>query len=317
MSEFEFPVRGEAPDLDLYVVVVGAGSIGRRHIDNLLRMGPRVAAVDPLDVRLPDAVKHYRTLREVGKPDAVLVCTPASERLSVIREAVVLGSAIFIEKPLALMYEDAENIAALISGYPRAVQVGFNLRFDPDMQAFAAALPDLGRPMYAQVRCSSFLPRWRPGRDYAATPSARAALGGGILREASHELDLINWLFSPRSVAVGAAVRKVSDLDIDCEDIVMAVMETETGMLISLHLDFCTPGYSRSVRVVGTKDDAEWRLMPDSPMYEREIAHFLDCVVNGKTPAVGLADGLRAMELDALIREAGRAFDAGRARLAA
>ncbi|MCR4338943.1 MAG: Gfo/Idh/MocA family oxidoreductase [Gemmatimonadaceae bacterium] len=317
-SEFEFPRMGEAPDLDLSVAVVGCGSIGRRHIQTLLKQGPRIVGVDPLDVPLPDSVQHYRTLREAGKVDAVLVCTPASDRIRIIREALAMGAHLFIEKPLAMTYAEAEEIAALVAEYPhRKVMLGYNLRFDPDLQTFAAQLPDLGRLMYAQVRCSSYLPRWRPGRDYSQTPSARAALGGGILREASHELDLINWLFSPKSVAIGASMRKVSDLDIDCEDLVAATLETETGLVIELHLDFITPGYSRGIRVVGTKGEAEWRLGPESPMYEREIAHFLDCVVNNKKPAVGIGDGLRAMELDQLIRAASAAFDEARGRLAA
>ncbi len=316
MGEFEFPFpRGEAPDVDLSVAVVGCGSIGQRHIRSLLRMGPGIVGVDKNVVPMPDCVPLFGSLAAAGKVDAVLVCTPATEHLAVVREAVAMGAAVFIEKPLAASYEEAEEIAELLKG--KTAMMGYNLRFDPAMQRFAARLPELGRLMYAQIRCSSFLPRWRPGRDYRETPSARAALGGGILREASHELDIINWLFAPHMVAIGASMRKLSDLEIDVEDTVAATIETESGLIIELHLDFCTPGYDRSIRVVGTKGDAEWHLLNDSPMYEREMAHFIECVLEKRKPSVTVEDGLRAIDLDYLIRTASKSFDMARRRLAA
>ena len=313
MNEIGFPFAAEAPDLDLSVAVVGCGSIGQRHIQHLLRLGPRIVGVDLLDVRLPYSVPHFRTLHEAGKVDAVLVCTPASERIGIICQAMAMGAHLFIEKPLATTYEEAEEIAELVAHYPdRIVMMGYNLRFDPDLQNFVAHLPALGRPMYAQIRCSSFLPDWRPGRAYSQTVSARAALGGGILREANHELDLINWLFAPRSVAIAAFVGKTSDLDVDIEDLVSATLVTDTDLIIELHLDFCTPGYQRFIRVVGTKDEATWNLLPNSPMYQREMEYFLDCILAGKKPAAGITEGLWTMRLDWAIRSAGRVFAASR-----
>ena len=305
-SEFEFPMVGEAPDLDLSVAVVGCGSIGQRHIRSLLKMGPRVVGVDPRDVKMPDAVKRVRTLREAGQADAVLVCTPASERIGTIRKALSMGAHLFVEKPLALTYEAAQKVSALVAEYPqRVVMMGYNLRFDPDLQTFAASLPDLGPLIGVEVRCSSWLPDWRAGRDYRETPSAKSSLGGGILREASHELDLVNWLFG-FAARVEATMARTSSFEIDVEDTVDALIDTHSGVPVGLHLDFCTPGYERTVRVFAQGTSAEWHLLPGSPMYELEMAHFLDCVVNGRRPAVTAADGLRAMALDAMIREAAR-----------
>src|SRR2546421_323520 len=69
----------------------------------------------------------------------------------------------------------------------------------------------------AEVRTASWLPGWRPGRDYRATYSASRALGGGVLRDMSHELDYPSWLFGPwrRLTALGG---HLSPLEIESDD---------------------------------------------------------------------------------------------------
>ena len=48
---------------------------------------------------------------------------------------------------------------------------------------------------------------WRPGRDHRTTASATQQAGGGVLRDLSHELDYLLWLFGPwqRVAALGGS----------------------------------------------------------------------------------------------------------------
>ena len=287
------------------VAVVGAGSIGRRHIDTLLSLGQDVVVVDPADPPLPNAVARRPRLADLRDCRAALICTPASERLPIIDELIDMGIDLFIEKPLALDLGQAKAIAELVATYPRrVVMMGYNLRFDPDLFRAVLRIRGMGRIAHARFLCSSYLPQWRAGRDYRDTPSAKASLGGGILREASHELDLVNWIFQPllRNAEIAATLERRSELEIDVEDTAHIRVRIPNGPAIDLDLDFCTPGYRRSLTVVGDGPTIEWHLLNDSPMYRKEMEHFLWCVENRIQPRVGITDGLLAMALDHRIR---------------
>src|SRR3989344_7108823 len=92
-------------------LVVGTGSIGRRHFGNLLSLGYRDVAVvrsrRRMDVPQREFFRKYQprvfydlsfALRE--KPDAVFVCNPTSLHMPTARRAIRAGSHVFIAKPV-------------------------------------------------------------------------------------------------------------------------------------------------------------------------------------------------------------------------
>ena len=71
------------------------------------------------------------------------------------------------------------------------------LRFLETLQCFRAEMAAGRIGAVHAVRCEigQYLPAWRPDADYRTTVSAQKALGGGVLLELSHELDLLRWVF--------------------------------------------------------------------------------------------------------------------------
>ena len=67
------------------------------------------------------------------------------------------------------------------------------------------------------IEAGNDLRRWRPDTDYKSSVSASARLGGGVLRELSHELDYLMWIFG-KPVWVSAHLSIVSDLGLQVED---------------------------------------------------------------------------------------------------
>ncbi|MFG1807786.1 Gfo/Idh/MocA family protein [Streptomyces sp. NPDC049040] len=131
-----------AVDEDLSAVVVGAGSQGRVHGRGHLAAGVRLTGLADVDTGSAEALAaelgvpgvhgDFRELLAATRPDIVSVCTPPAFHLEVVRAAVAAGArAIHCEKPIALSYGDALEMAACAAD--AGVQLTFNLqrRFDP------------------------------------------------------------------------------------------------------------------------------------------------------------------------------------------
>jgi predicted dehydrogenase len=137
---------------------------------------------------------------------------------------------VLVEKPLF-----AEP-AALPANRFGALHVGYNLRFHPLLQAIARLLAE-EPAISAQVYVGQFLPDWRPGRDYRRTASAGRAAGGGVLRDLSHELDYMSWLFGPcrRVAALGG---HLGPLAIETDDVQALLLSFERCPVATAQLNY-------------------------------------------------------------------------------
>ena len=197
-------------------LVLGCGSIGQRHITHLRQLGlSDIAAVDTSAsardrVRSALGVPVLDRLEEGlnRRPDVVLVCTPASSHLELARRAVDAGAHVFVEKPLATGLEGtAELLRRAVAG-DRVVHVGYNLRYHPAVKAAQEVVRSgrLGKILMAHLEFGLYLGKWWKGRDYRDSYMARRDLGGGLILDSSHEIDLaLLFLGAVREVSAYAA----------------------------------------------------------------------------------------------------------------
>src|ERR1700691_5399825 len=124
-------------------LVVGCGSIGRRHAKNLKSLGLRHFAFCDTN---PEALKQcsedvkgelfsdYKEALQSFKPDFALICTPPVCHVDEALAALQAGSHVFIEKPLSHESAGVQVLIAEARRHDRNVQVGYNLRFHPGLQ---------------------------------------------------------------------------------------------------------------------------------------------------------------------------------------
>ncbi len=241
--------------------MLGAGSIGRRHARNLASTGARVALADPVapgdDVVDPEGVTRIPWADADPQHFAgVVVASPTVHHLDQAGEAVAAGVGVLVEKPLATTVAAGEALRPAND----QVRVGFNLRFHEPVRRLMDLVHDgrVGRVVSARLWFGYHLPSWRPGTDYRQSYSARADLGGGILLDAIHELDLAVWLLGPDLTVESAVVARVGDLEVDVEDTVRAQLRTADGAPVDIALDYLSRDYRRGIEVIGT--DATVRL---------------------------------------------------------
>lgn len=318
-------------------LIVGLGSIGRRHLANLRQIEPSADVTVWRQHARPsdepaDAPQADRTVFDLDdalgtRPQFALITGPASTHVQTALELAGCDVHLLIEKPLSNGQEGVDRLLAQCRGARLALLVGYNLRFSPPLQIMRQAILDgrVGRVLSIRAEVGQYLPDWRPGVDYRRSVTARRDLGGGVLLELSHEIDYVRWLVG-EVTEVSARVGHVSDLEIDVEDTADITLLFATGATGTIHLDMVQRAPSRACKVVGTEGtltwdgpthhvrwyeaaSAEWTdLCPASPRdrnetYLAELRHFLDCVAGSATPAVTGEDGRRVLQIALAARQ--------------
>ena len=150
-----------------------------------------------------------------------------------------LNIPIFIEKPISNNLEDFLKFKKLAEKKNALILVGYVLRYSKILNEYKKLIKEntIGKHIYIDIKCSSFLPDWRKNIDYKNSVSSKNSLGGGVLLELSHELDYANWLFGPFT-EIKAIRNNTKQLEIDVEDIVKLIAINKNRCLINIHLDF-------------------------------------------------------------------------------
>jgi len=216
----------------LKVLIIGFGSIGSRHARILGGLGHRVIIVSRRPVPQPSVYSSLEKALVEESPGLVVVANETSRHFPSLVELARLNysETVLVEKPLF------QNSAELPRNRFRSLWVAYNLRFHPVLQELKRCLR--GETILSvQAYAGQYLPDWRPDTDYRNSYSAFSEMGGGVLRDLSHELDYLTWLFGKweRVTALGG---HFSQLEIDSDDVFSILFATELCPAVSVQLNY-------------------------------------------------------------------------------
>lgn len=248
-------------------LVIGCGSIGKRHLRNLQSLGiSNLIAVDTQDNRRSEVEAKFniKTFPDLAAAlshgaDVAIICTPTKYHIANALQAAKFGCHLFIEKPLSDSLVDLNKLVDEINKRQLKSFVGCNFRFDPGM-IHAKRLIDenkIGRIISVRSQFGQYLPNWHPWEDYRKTYSARKDLGGGVLLDRIHEINYLRWLLGEIE-EVYALVGHLSQLEIDTEDTSEILARFCSGAFGSIHLDYIRPVYDCSLEIVGENGIILW-----------------------------------------------------------
>jgi predicted dehydrogenase len=252
------------------VLVAGLGSIGERHVRNLVAAGHDGISVLRRGAAKPRTLTgdEFTTVTDVEaafarNPAAILICLPNTMHTELLARAVDAGIPVLVEVPLAHELAGLAEIDARAKQTGAQVLIGHNLRFHPALAAIHAAVVggEIGTPLFSRSQFGEYLPAGHTWEDYRTRYEARADLGGGAVLTSIHEIDHACWLFGP--VTAVTCVARTRELDIDVEDVAMMILEHENGTLSEIELDFIQRVYTRSLQIAGTEASIEWKLRDD------------------------------------------------------
>jgi len=254
------------------IVLVGLGSIGKRHLRNMAELWPSASLF------VVSASQRNFTLEELSgcqcqqlsleqavlaKPDFAVIASPAHLHLQHAAFFRHAGIPVMIEKPVSHQLLQAEEF--INSSAPDYLcSLGYCLRYLPSALVVRSLLSDgrLGRIYSVYSSVGQHLSQWRKNTDYRNSVSAKSQLGGGVLLELSHELDYLLWLFGPQTVQFCQLSR--SELKLDVEERADLLLTGQGELVCHLHLDFVQQVPQRSCLIIGQTGRIEWSLLDNS-----------------------------------------------------
>lgn len=217
----------------MQILIIGYGSIGRRH-EEVLSTFSNIESIHIVTKQTLANKITFPTLDAVKSLDSYDYIIIASETYKHFEQLTYLElharqKLILCEKPL-FEAEDTLQISH------NTVFVGYVLRFHPLLQKVRTLLLN-EKVLSANVYCGQYLPTWRQNIDYRTSYSSKKSEGGGVLLDLSHEIDYAQWLFGEME-DIKSYQLKISDLEIDSDDIVTLISKTKKGVVLSLSIDY-------------------------------------------------------------------------------
>ncbi len=312
------------------IIVIGCGSIGQRHIKNLLHLkAGEILAFDIDRKRINELKAISRSIKAScdlnklwkEKPGIAFITVPTALHVKYAVEAAKRGCHLFIEKPLSHNMKGLDRLIELVSRKKLVAFVGYNYRFDSCLVKIKRLLKDsiAGKLIAGKIHFGSYLPDRHPQRDYRSDYGGKDPLGGGVVLDVlSHHLDLLIFLLG-KPTAIYAYGRKASNLDIDVEDTAEVIARFSGGAVVNLHANFIQRPYKHTLELIGDAgtifydfvkgvlryyrtDKKKWVTFrgerDHNNIYIKEIKYFLRCVRKKATPPV---DVISAKEEQAIL----------------
>lgn len=261
-----------------------------------------------------------------GEPNVAIIAVPTSMHVPLALQAAEHQCHLYVEKPLSDRPEGTEQLLDAVKKQDLITLVGCNMRFHPGLKRVKKLLEEgaVGHVVAALAQMGQYLPDWHPWEDYRNTYSARRDLGGGIILDATHEIDYLRWMFGEVE-AVSCFAGKLSHLDIDTEDTAAIMIRFVSGIIGEIHMDYVQRVYSRSCQIIGDEGTIhwdyttgevrwysaatkKWQVFSDTlgwepnQMYVDEMKHFLKCLAREEKPALDVFEAMRVLEIALLAK---------------
>ena len=261
------------------------------------------------------ATTDYRVLLDNHSIDAVFISTtPEPTHYPIAKESLLAGKHVFLEKPIALKLEEADELISLARSKNLLFTIGYSQRFNPKFAYIKRSIDDgsIGEPVTALV--SRHITR-----NLGKKIGGRVKLSPAAM-EATHDIDFVLWCLAPRKpVRVYAQeVRKIMGASYNVPDCVWIVVTMDDGIAFTIGAGWVLPpaypnfsscwiemvGTEGAVMVDDTHRDVYVTTMqkgiqfPISSMpgesvghvyagpMAAETVHFLECVATGQQPIV-------------------------------
>jgi predicted dehydrogenase len=287
-------------------LIVGCGSIGQRHLKNLLSLDQKNIKIYDSDCVLAKKISKKFNVEQLEtlqfkNVNCTLICTPPSTHTSIAKKALSGSSNIFIEKPLDNSLKDINDIIKIAKKKSLNIFVGYVFRFDPGLQKIEKLLEQdsIGKVISFDAYEGWYLP---------------------------NELNYILWLIGEIK-QVFSYFNPVPSLKVKAEGIAEILLISKSNSIGRIHLDFINPKYNRHFEILGERGSIRWNFetkkielqkagstksktinygLDNNQMYVDEMKYVISCILGKKkNNLITFNDAKRTLEISLAIKKSG------------
>ncbi len=258
------------------ILIVGLGSIGQRHLRNILLIDKTIEIYayrrtfktptlsnnnNVLSKKLNEKykIKYVNTLSNLKefKINAAIICTPSSFH---IKEAIILAKqniSLFIEKPLSSSLTGINTLKSILKKNNKiTAMVGYQLKFCPIINKLRKIIKSeiYGKPKYLYVHHGEHIKNFHKYEKYENLYAAKKKLGGGVALTQIHEIDYLlyvleNYILNKIVFLSG----KITNLNLDVEDTVSSNLlfkKQNQTVFCGLHLNYYEIQRRREINII-------------------------------------------------------------------
>ena len=326
------------------VLVVGLGSIGRRHARLLSERAD-------VELWLCDVQPHFiqetrellarpaaRSFEGYGEalahhPEVVFLCVPTSRHAEMAFQALQslpAGSALFVEKPVTADSQSARRVIDAARDAGCLLQVGYMLRFEEGLMRIKALTAEgaVGQVVGARAMIGTYITLLN------ARDSDRERVSYSLLLDYTHEFDFLQWILGPVQSIIASAGQLGRLERRPRPNVFQAVLTMQSGALVQVHLDYVQYPQRRMLEICGDQGTLLYDFMAGTlqriphgreerpqivefgpvasrvdDLYRRQIEHLLQARRNHTRP---LVDGEQALSALNLVEAAIRSIETDR-----
>jgi predicted dehydrogenase len=310
------------------LLVIGAGSIGKRQISNFTKY----FIIDIAEVRsdrIEEAVKKfkinkifkdYKKALKSEKYDAVAITVPPHLHLPIAKLATKNNVSLFIEKPLGMSSKGWKEVYKTCIKKKLVNYVAYCHRFVPYSIRLKKLIEQktVGKIYTSHLKWSSYLPDWHKHENYKNFYMSKKEQGGGSLLDDSHGIDLIRYILGEVK-NINALVTNISELEMTSDDSFFATLEMKNKSIVQMSFDLFSRTPRIYLEITGSKgtiiwDRVEhkikiynrkknsWKIEKYSlsnllSMYPNQAKYFYECVVSKRNNFNNIGDALNTQKV--------------------
>lgn len=312
------------------VLIVGCGSIGKRHARILKELGVKqIGLADQSASQLALALREiqgaqgYASYEEALKDqfDAVILCTPPHLHIAQARLAIEANCDVMTEKPLTVHLDGVQELQSLLRVKSRFVMVAMCFRYHAGLRRIKQLVREgeIGRLIHIRASMGENLAEARPNIDYRQLFVVSEDVG--VTLDMCHEPDYVQWIADQPVTSVTAITGKLSNLEMAGDDIADLLIKFKGSLTSSIHLDFFQQRRRRYSEYIGTegtlllemadwntccihiyhKDDEACRVetltMERDDMFREMDRDFLELLDTRQKPELDIQEGLKCLQI--------------------
>ena len=309
------------------ILICGAGSIGERHIKNLLKVGYTDLIIyrrERKNLRsIKKKIKQFTSLDEAlkQKPNIAIITNPTNQHVDTAIKCAKSNCHLFIEKPLSNNLKKINLLNKICVKKKLVCSIGFMMRYHPLIKKIKKMLNTgkIGKIIHYTSQWGEDLRLWHPWEDYKLSYAANSKMGGGPTLTLSHDIDLALWFCNQKVKNKYINLNYGSILDIKTHHGSDIILKFRNNTTANIHLDFYQNPPKRTIEIVGTLGRLEFDYFSSTlkhflsnttkvksyklskfnrnDMFVDEMRHFFYCIKNNLRPPISIDESIKSLKL--------------------